>query len=132
MKLNSWGYMQMFILSSVIIFFLLVVVYNVNVFRSHFNNDDISVSYYRDLEERLENQTLTYIDKYYEDVLTSEQIVITNDMLGVYDLDVSLFDKNSNNCNGYALASKTRGLVSVDAYISCKKYETLGYQDWRV
>lgn len=131
MKLNSWGYMQMFILSSVIVFFLLVVVYNVSVFNDNFNKN-VTINYYYGLEERFEKQSLAYINDYYEDILTNEDIVITNDMLDVYGLSIALYDKNNNDCAGYVLASKTRGIVSADAYISCKKYETLGYQNWRV
>ncbi len=131
MKLNEWGYMQMLVLSLVILGFLFVVVYNVNVLEKSLNGD-LNVNYYRDLEEKFEKKSLVYINDYYEEDLMSDGIVITNDILKKYNLNVVLHDKNNNDCKGYVLASKTHGVISTDAYISCKKYETLGYQDWRV
>lgn len=129
--MKSWGYVQMLILSSVILFFLAVVVYNVHIFNSHFNLE-VSTNYYKGLESQLEERSLAYLSTYYNHSLSSDKIIVTKDMLSKYGLDIALYDKSNNICKGYVLANKEFGEVNTRAYIACNEYKTSGYEDWRL
>ena len=127
---NGWGLREMLVLSGILILFLLIAVYYIYTMYDALEME-VSVKYYYDLEEKLENQARVYLSDYYDEVLTSDYVTITRSTLNAYDLDVNLFDNNGDACSGYVKANKSRGITNVDAYIKCKNYTTAGYEDWR-
>ena len=75
--------------------------------------------------------TSHYIEDYYDGDLTSDGLTITRSVLRSYDLDVSLVDNKGRACSGYVIASRTHGIDSYQAYLSCPNYTTNDYEDWR-
>ncbi|MBE6154329.1 MAG: hypothetical protein E7163_01970 [Firmicutes bacterium] len=127
---HGWGLVEMLLLSSLLIIFLLIAAYLVYILYGTFERNTISDNYIS-LEEKLEKQTLIYLNDYYDEDLTSDKITITRSVLKSYDLDISLLDSKGNACSGYTVAYKTKGIVHTDAYIKCDGYMTEGYEDWR-
>jgi hypothetical protein len=127
---NGWSLNEMLLLSGILIIFLLVAVFYIS---SMYNNFDMEVKKtdYSVLESNLEKQTLIYLNDYYDEMLTSEEITISRSVLRSYNLDVVLEDNKGNSCSGYAKAYKTHGKVYTKAYIKCNGYMTEGYEEWR-
>lgn len=123
---HGWGLREMLILSGLLIIFLFIAIYYIYSLYNNFNKE-VSYNYYYDLEEKLEEKALIYLSDYYDGILTSDNMVITRNALSLYDLDIALLDRNSNTCDGYVVANKSRGIINKKAYIKCKKYETEGY-----
>lgn len=132
MKLNKngWGLRTMLILSGVIILFLGVAIYFISRIYSGYDEEILNHPY-RELENNLEKQASIYLNDYYDDMLTNEKITITRGVLRSYDLDINLKDPYDEDCSGYAVASKSKGITNIKAYIKCKRYETKGYEEWR-
>ncbi|MDE5538998.1 MAG: hypothetical protein K2J20_00755 [Bacilli bacterium] len=129
---NGWCLKEMLLLSGIIILFLGLAVSQIYGLTNYYYKE-VNDKYYQKLEKKLEEQTLVYLNDYYKDTLNSDGIVVTKDDLQNYNLDVTLIDGNGSRChNGYVMASKSRGEIKIKAYISCNKYETLGYEGWRV
>lgn len=131
-KLNKegWGLREMLVLSGILILFLIIAIYLIYSLYSEFDRE-ATVGYYYELEEKLENQASVYLNDYYPDPLTSDNLTITRGVLRTYNLDVDLVDKNDKACSGYVIANKTHGQTNVNAYIKCEHYETEGYEEWR-
>lgn len=106
---------------------LMVSIFYICSFANNFSDSSFD---YNKLEEKLEAQTRIYLDKYYDDALTSDKVKITRNVLRVYDLDVILMDDKGRECSGYSVAYKSKAVVNVKAYISCKKYVTEGYDEY--
>ena len=127
---KGWGLVEMLILSGVLIIFLFIAIYF--IYRLYGNLDEgINTNYYTNLENDLRNQAEEYLNDYYDDTLTSDYITITRNVLKTYDLDVILEDPQGRECSGYVRANKSHAKVNIEAYISCSKYETDGYESWR-
>lgn len=120
----------MILLSFILLLFLGVAIFYIIVLYHNFDLDVTPTSYYNDLEEKLENQALVYINDYYENELTSEEVIITRKVLRNYDLDIDLEDRNGDACSGYVAVKKTHAIIKKKAYISCNNYVTEGYKDW--
>ncbi len=127
---NGWGLREMLVLSGVLGIFLIVAIYYIYTLYDSLD-EEVTINYYYDLEEKLENQARVYLDDYYDENLNSDYITITRSVLNTYNLDVNLLDLDGNACSGYVKANKTRGNVNIDAYISCRDYITDGYESWR-
>ena len=127
---NGWSLNEMLLLSGILIIFLLVAVFYIS---SMYNNFDMEVKKtdYSVLESNLEKQTLIYLNDYYDEMLTSEEITISRSVLRSYNLDVVLEDNKGDSCSGYVIANKTHGKVYNKAYIKCNGYMTEGYEEWR-
>ncbi len=127
---NGWGLQEMLILSGVLVLFLIVAIFF--IYRlyadmgNEFNND-----YYVSMEEDLERNALIYLEDYYNDTLTSDEVTIATEVLEQYDLGVILSDSMGRDCSGYVVASKSMGKTNVKGYISCSNYTTEGYEEWR-
>lgn len=124
---NGWGLKEMIVVSGVLIFFLVLAIYNIYTINTYFKKQE-----YYNLENRLLEQSLVYLDNYYDDILTSEGIIVSNNLLKKYDLDIPLVDKTGSPCDGYVKITKSHGKVNKTAYITCNKYSTMGYEDWRI
>lgn len=130
MKLNKngWGVMEMLALVGVLTLFLLLTIYLITSFSKAFYKEARTTDYSK-LEKKLENQTLIYLNDYYEGILTNEGMIITKEMLLNNGLDAQIIDNGGFSCDGYAFASKSRGIIMIKPYISCKNYETDGYKE---
>lgn len=127
---NGWGLRVMLILSGVLVLFLAIAIFYIYVLYDSMNKE-VSVSYYYELEDNLESQALIYLNDYYNDTLTNEELTITRNVLRTYDLDISLIDHKGNACSGYVVASKSKGIINTNGFISCKNYQTKGYEEWK-
>ena len=127
---HGWGLREMLVLSGILILFLIVAIYYIY---SLYNgiSEEVSLSHYYGLEDKLENQAIIYINDYYDSNLTSDYITISRSVLRAYDLDISLFDNYGDACSGYVVANKSKGIINTQGYIKCKNYMTEGYEEWR-
>lgn len=118
----------MLILSGILIVFLFIAVYY--IFTMYRDLDlEIGNNHYSNLEEKLEENAIVYLEDYYEGDLNSEGLKITRGMLRSYDLDVELRDQDDHVCAGYVMARRTHGEDDIKAYISCPDYTTVGFED---
>lgn len=120
----------MILLSGILLVFLVIAIYYIISLYNNFD-EEVQVTDYTLLEERLEKQALIYLNDYYDEILTNEDITITRSILKSYNLDIILEDNNGNSCSGYVMAHKTYGEIYTTAYISCDNYVTEGYEEWR-
>ena len=127
---NGWSLKEMLLLTGILALFLLVAIYYIASLYSNFESE-VKGTNYALLEENLEKQALIYLNDYYDELLTNEDITITRNVLRSYNLDIVLQDNNGKSCSGYVMAHKTHGKVYVKSYIKCDKYVTSGYEEWR-
>lgn len=123
---HGWGLKEMLILSGILILFLFVAIFYIFTLYNELDKE-ISSNYYSSLEHDLEASAEIYLNDYFDGVLTDEKITISRNVLRLYDLDVTLKDKNGNLCSGYVVANKD----AIKGYISCDEYTTEGYEEWR-
>ena len=117
----------MLILSGILIVFLFIAVYY--IFTMYRDLDlGIGNNHYSNLEEKIEENAIVYLEDYYEGDLNSEGLKITRGMLRSYNLDVELRDKDGHVCAGYVMARRTHGEDDIKAYISCPDYTTEGFE----
>lgn len=123
----GWSLREMLILSGILIVFLFIAVYY--IFTMYRDLDlEIGNNHYSNLEEKLEENAIVYLEDYYEGDLNSGGLKITRGMLRSYDLDVELRDKDGHVCAGYVMARRTHGEDDIKAYISCPDYTTEGFE----
>ncbi len=123
---KGWGLIEMLVLMGILALFLLIAIYYIyNMYNDMGNNQD----YYHDLENNLKTNAQTYLDNYYEGTLTSENIIITSDLMKNYGLGVSLIDPVGRDCQGYVTVNKSKAVRNINAYISCPSYTTPGYEE---
>ena len=127
---NGWSLKEMLLLSGILVLFLLVAIYYIATLYNNFG-EEVKATNYSLLEKRLEDKALIYLNDYYNDMLTSEEVTITRNVLKSYNLDVVLEDNKGNSCSGYVIANKTHGKVYTKSYIKCNSYMTEGYEEWR-
>ena len=124
---HGWSLREMLILSGILIVFLFIAVYY--IFTMYRDLDlEIGNNHYSNLEEKLEENAIVYLEDYYEGDLNSEGLKITRGMLRSCDLDVELRDKDGHVCAGYVMARRTHGEDDIKAYISCPDYTTEGFE----
>lgn len=130
MKLNQngWGVMEMLVLVGVLALFLLLTIYLITSFANAFYKEAKTTDYSK-LEKKLENQTLIYLNDYYKGMLTSEGMIVTKEVLINNGLDGEIIDNGGFYCDGYAFATKSRGIIVIKPYVSCRNYETDGYEE---
>lgn len=127
---NGWSLNEMLLLSGILIIFLIIAIYYIVSLYNNFDTE-VKTTNYSELEKELENQALVYLNDYYDELLTSEDITITRNVLRSYDLDVILEDNNGKACSGYVMAHKSHGEIYTKSYIKCNDYMTEGYEEWR-
>lgn len=127
---NGWGLKEMIVLSGVILLFLIVSIYYIATFTHSFAKET-SNHYYYQLEDKLEEKALIYLEQHQDMVLTNTDVTITRNILKMYNLDPSLIDLDGNACDGYAIASISHGKVQVKGFVQCHEYQTKQYEEWR-
>ncbi len=124
---NGWGLKEMVVISGILILFLVLAIYNIYQIDTYFKDREYII-----LENKLLEKSLVYLNNYYDDTLNSEGIIVSNELLKKYDLDIPLVDISGNPCKGYVKITKSHGEVNKTPYITCNKYKTVGYEDWRI
>lgn len=127
---NGWSLNEMLVLSGILLLFLIIAIYYIVSLYNNFGTE-VSTTNYSELEKRLEEQALVYLNDYYDELLTNEDITITRNVLRSYNLDVILEDNNGKACSGYVMAHKSHGEIYTKSYIKCNDYMTEGYEEWR-
>lgn len=120
----------MLVLSGILIIFLIIAIYYIVSLYNSFDKE-IGVTNYNLLEKKLEEQALIYLNDYYDEILSNDDITITRNVLRNYNLDIPLEDNEGNTCSGYVIAHKTHSKIYTKSYIKCNKYMTDGYEEWR-
>lgn len=127
---NGWSLKEMLLLSGILGLFLLVAIYYISALYDNFDKE-VKVTNYAELEKNLEKQALIYLNDYYDEILTNDNITITRNVLRSYNLDIILEDNEGKSCSGYVTANKTHGKIYTKSYIKCNNYMTEGYEEWR-
>ena len=125
----------MLIFIAILLFFLLLIVFVSTQLSSVLENNDSSKVTYSDVEVNVKNATVTYVNDYYEDEVSSGTLTITTENLikyGVLKENQLLPSDEKNSCKGYALVYKELEELVFEPYIKCTNYETRGYQGWRL
>jgi len=127
---HGWGLREMLVLSGILIIFLIIAIYYIYLL---YNNvgEEYTIDYYTNLEDKLEHQSLIYLNDYYEANLTSDYIIISRSILRNYDLDIPLNDPYGDACSGYVTVNKSKGIINTKGYIKCNNYVTDGYEEWK-
>ena len=126
---NGWGLQEMLILSGILILFLGIAIYFIYGMYNSLG-EEATVGQYKRLEESLENQASIYLSDYFNEALTSTNLIITRNILRSYNLDITLTDTNNNPCSGYVIANKVMGKTNIKGYIRCVNYQTEGYEEF--
>ncbi len=131
MKLNNkgWGVFQMAWMTGIILFFFLLTIILITKYyheRNYVLIDKSPVVEWgrEDMVKDLEKAAIRYFDHYYANIDNVGSTRLTDDRL----FQVGLFPKDLyGDCDGYAIAKKTNGVISADAYINCDDYKSPGY-----
>lgn len=135
---NGWGYREFLIGGAVVLLALLFATFFIIRLYSNlpklntFLADSVE---YQDIEENVKTASLKYISNYYDEEIGSGVIVVSTVNLKKYNLiiDADLTQTSNNDlCNGYALVKNNDGMISSEPFINCDKYQTSGYQEWRI
>ena len=127
---NGWSLKEMLLLMGILAIFLIIAIYYIVSLYSNFGME-VKETNYNLLEKDLEKQAVIYLNDYYDDLLTNNDITITRNVLRNYDLDIALEDNKGRSCSGHVVAHKTHGEIYAKAYIKCNNYMTEGYEEWR-
>lgn len=135
---HGWGFRSFLIGGTVLLIallfatFFIIRLYNGLPNISGYIVDSID---YQSIEENLDNASLKYISKYYNQEITTGVIVVSTDNLLKYNIinENDLHETNNNDkCKGYSLIRKEEGKIISNSYITCNNYISEGYQSWRV
>lgn len=102
---------------------------NVDEDNSEPENNYVDYEYYEELENKLKNATLSYLNDYKYD-LSSEILKVTSDtLINLSYLDDFYDQFNSNVCVGYSnvYTDVNTNSYNIKAYISCSNYISEGY-----
>lgn len=143
MKLNNkgWGFSEMLTLMSLLIIFLGIAVffiyrlyYNLeenNVIKNNVveNNKNEDNFYYSDLEYKLKNGTVKYINNYYNKEITEDVVITLKNLLDNKIITEIKDLKNDASCSGYTIIKYENELITYKPYLKCSNYITNGYQE---
>ncbi len=135
MKLNNkgWSMAEMIFLMSVLIFFLLIVVFLVHKLYSSIpadsllKNDSNLTNYY---EYEMIDAGKEYYEKYYVDskITDTSSVIITLKNL-VTEKYIEQYNENDVPCTGYVVVKKVNKSLTYKPYLACKEYQTKGYSE---
>lgn len=135
---NGWSFSEFLIAGSVIFIALLVTAFFIIRLYSGLPNLSSFISEpltYEEIESNLNEESINYINEYYQQEITKGVIVVSTDNLLKYDIiaEKDLKDTNNNDlCQGYSLIRKENGELTSESFIKCDNYITEGYQNWRI
>ena len=139
MKLNNkgWGFTEMFVLMGILIIFLGIAIFFIyrmyngleqnNLIKTNDNTsikapEKTEIKYlYSDLEYKMKNGTIRYINNFFKEEITSD--LISKDVITpIKDL------KDNSICSGYVkVLYQSSDYVTYLPYLKCSNYTTNGY-----
>ena len=145
MKLNNngWGLSEMIVFSAILIIALFFVVFYSFQFKKEdtieptkqTTNESIQESItYPTIENKIREATRTYMQKYYDGIISGEITIPTSNLIYNHLLEENdLKTSDKDTCDGYALVYKKENQdYEIEAYIKCNNYKTNEFQDWRI
>ena len=135
MKLNKrgWGYFQMAWMSGIILFFFLLTIilivrfYNSMDLELKKSSASVEAKTRDKMVDDLERAANAYMEHNYEGIRDVNEIRLTSNKL----FKAGLFAKDLyGSCTGYAIASKTNGIVRSKGYIKCGSYKSPGFDNY--
>lgn len=149
MKLDNrgWGLKEMLILSSIILFFLLIAAIVAGSFAKELKDSKpvpeveestpverpeetpVDYDYYYLLEKDLETATENYINDLGTNLDNGSVNIYLNNLIDNGYITTMVDKSTGNYCNGYGKAYKKENAVIIKGYIKCDEYKTEGYID---
>jgi len=157
MKLNNkgWGMREMIIYMCILAFLLLLAAYMINSLynnvSTNYNNNNvvtestntliekednntqpvtentINYDYYHNLETKLYNATLNYLNDYQTDLEHDILNITSDDLIGLNYIEELYNDNSSSKCSGFSNVYKENDEYVIKSYINCGEYVTEGY-----
>ena len=133
---NGWGFRSYIIGSSVLLIALLVATFLIIRLYSNLASIATPTYTYQDIENKLNDSSIDYINEYYKrDITTGVVVVSTKKLLNKeIIIEKDLIDTDNNDkCKGYSLIRKNENdELTSESFIKCDSYQTDGYQSWRL
>ena len=132
MKIDNSGYgiQSMMIAVLVLMMCLVLISAFANKVFNNISNEETNSTDYIEIEEKVEQATKKYQQKYYNNILDGDEIKVSLKSLqneGFIDI---LKDNKNNICDGYAYIIGKENKVIYNAYIRCgNEYKTKGFKD---
>lgn len=132
MKIDNRGFgiQSMMIAVLVLMMCLVLISAFANKVFNNISNEETNSTDYIEIEEKVEQATKKYQQKYYNNILDGDEIKVSLKSLqneGFIDI---LKDNKNNVCDGYAYIIGKENKVIYNAYIRCgNEYKTKGFKD---
>lgn len=132
MKIDNRGFgiQSMMIAVLVLMMCLVLISAFANKVFNNISNEETNSTDYIEIEEKVEQATKKYQQKYYNNILDGDEIKVSLKSLqneGFIDI---LKDNKNNICDGYAYIIGKENKVIYNAYIRCgNEYKTNGFKD---
>ena len=132
MKIDNRGFgiQSMMIAVLVLMMCLVLISAFANKVFNNISNEETNYTDYMEIEEKVEQATKKYQQKYYNNILDGDEIKVSLKSLqneGFIDI---LKDNKNNICDGYAYIIGKENKVIYNAYIRCgNEYKTKGFKD---
>ena len=132
MKIDNRGFgiQSMMIAVLVLMMCLVLISAFANIVFNNISNEETNSTDYIEIEEKVEQATKKYQQKYYNNILDGDEIKVSLKSLqneGFIDI---LKDNKNNICDGYAYIIGKENKVIYNAYIRCgNEYKTKGFKD---
>ena len=132
MKIDNRGFgiQSMMIAVLVLMMCLVLISAFANKVFNNISNEETNSTDYIEIEEKVEQATKKYQQKYYNNILDGDEIKVSLKSLqneGFIDI---LKDNKNNICDGYAYIIGKENKVIYNVYIRCgNEYKTKGFKD---
>lgn len=127
---RGFGIQSMMIAVLVLMMCLVLISAFANKVFNNISNEETNSTDYMEIEEKVEQATKKYQQKYYNNILDGDEIKVSLKSLqneGFIDI---LKDNKNNICDGYAYIIGKENKVICNAYIRCgNEYKTKGFKD---
>lgn len=152
MKLNNhgWGMRDMIIYTCILVLFLLFVSYSIRSLYSAIETSKenyekqqdvyqppveeekeeqpiVDLEYYENVELKLKNATLQYLDTYSTDLTNNILKVSSGTLINLGFIDKIYDQTGSSTCTGYSNVYQDTEEYVIKSYVSCVNYVTEGY-----
>lgn len=123
MKLNKngWGYKEMFLMSSILLIFLLIAAYNIYALYNELGASDAVI--YVELENKMQLASVRYIN---DNNLKNDRVTVSLSQLKEEGYISAFKDSDGYDCNGYLIYEN----YNYNAYIKCPNYISKNYSSF--
>ena len=132
MKIDNRGFgiQSMMIAVLVLMMCLVLISAFANKVFNNISNEETNSTDYIEIEEKVEQATKKYQQKYYNNILDGDEIKVSLKSLQNEGFSDILKDNKNNICDGYAYIIGKENKVIYNAYIRCgNEYKTKGFKD---